>query len=72
MGFACTFRFEGEIRKAKVIVVTFTTDRKEKTKLKWILWRCIVRIGGGWNLRRIFAVNSVEPVDSVPRMFDNM
>jgi len=53
MGFACTFRLEGEIRKAKVIVVTFTTERKERTKLKWILWRCIARIGGGWNWRRM-------------------
>jgi len=55
MGFACIFRLEGEMRKVKVIVVTFMTERKERTKLKWILWRCIARIGGGWNWHRIMS-----------------
>jgi len=31
------------------------TERKERTKLKWILWRCIARIGGGWNWHRLMS-----------------
>jgi hypothetical protein len=29
MGFACTFRLEGEIRNAEVILVTFKTEEKK-------------------------------------------
>jgi hypothetical protein len=59
MSFACTIRLEGEIRNAKVVLVTFTTERKERTVLRWILWRCIARIGGGWNWHRIMSSGSL-------------